>query len=539
MQISAQSAGCCETGSKIILKGVVRMEFGKRINLMLVLMLLFALVISGCGKGKTEEPAATDNAAVKESPAPTAEAVNEPELAPVELTYYYSGTPQKDVGLIEEAMNKILKAKINATIKLNTIDWGSFEQKMNVMSSAGDAYDLVFTAPWMNNYFLNTSKGAFLPLDELLDKYAPTLKATVPQAVWDATRINGKIYGAVNWQIVAMPYGIDVRKDLADKYKLDLNAVKKYEDLEPFFDQVLTNEKGVWPATGVVFTDQPLYYGMDQIGEAASPGWYKIDDASAKAFNQYASPEFKQAVEMAIRWKAEGYIRKDAPPADPTADFKAGKYGTMIGWPVKPGGEFEEKQKNTFDGYPKALSPALITTDRAIATMTAISSTSKNPERAMMFLELINSDKELYNLLCNGIEETHYVFVDKEKGVIGIPEGADPANRGYAPGTDWMFGNQFNGYYTSPDAAGNWEKTIELNKNAEVSPLLGFNFNPDPIKTELAQTGAIVKQYYQALMMGITDISKLDEFLKKLDEAGAEKIIVEKQKQIDEWLKTK
>ncbi|MCD9024872.1 ABC transporter substrate-binding protein [Cohnella silvisoli] len=517
----------------------------KPMFLLLSALLMMTMVTAACTKKEEAKPSASESSSPQKSAGASEQASEPSALEPVELTYYFPGTPQRDLALVEAEMNKILKEKINATIKLNLLDWGSFEQKMNVMSGAGDSFDLMFTAPWINNYYQNVAKGALLPLDDLLDQYAPKTKAAVPQSVWDSTKINGKIYGSINWQIVAMPYGVSIRKDLADKYKLDLSQMTKYEQLEPFFEQIVQNDKGVTPMSFQNnydnFTVQAPYFGMDTIGEDASPGWYYLNKPEVKVVNQYATPEFKQFIDLMYQWNQKGYIRKDASSiTDTTSDFKAGKYAANVGFPVKPGAEGELKTRYGFEFVTKAFSQPLITTGRAIATMTGISKTSKNPERAMMFIELINSDKDLYNLLCHGIEGKHYVFTNKDKGVIGLPEGVKPEEVGYTPGTDWMFGNQFNGFYASEADVGNWDKTIELNNQAVSSSLLGFNFNPDPVKTELTQTASVTKQYLSALTTGTVDPNKvLPTFLDKLKAAGADKIAAEKQKQIDEWISSK
>ena len=63
------------------------------------------------------------------------------------------------------------------------------------------------------------------------------------------------------------------------------------------------------------------------------------------------------------------------------------------------------------NGYISVDAPAGIahlTTGGITATMQAINRNSKNPERAMMLLELLNTDKDLYNLLNFGIKDKHY-----------------------------------------------------------------------------------------------------------------------------------
>ena len=48
--------------------------------------------------------------------------------------------------------------------------------------------------------------------------------------------------------------------------------------------------------------------------------------------------------------------------------------------------------------------------------MIGIGKNSKNPEKALKFIELINTNEELYNLICFGIEGKHY-YLDENKQV--------------------------------------------------------------------------------------------------------------------------
>lgn len=500
--------------------------------LLLSMVLAATLALAGCSERGTETNTPAAQESTQATAAPAEETTSEAKLEPVVLDYYYPTiTPQNDLELVEAEMNKILQEKINATIKLHAMDWVNFEPKMNVMNSAGDAYDLVFTAPWLNNYFLNVAKDAYLPLDDLLEQYAPNFKSIIPDKVWNAARVNGKIYGAINYQIVAMPYGVSVRRDLAEKYNLDLSTIHKFEDLEPFFEQVKQNEPKMLYAYTLDFASQTPVFGMDTIGENKSPGYYYLNDPEVKVFNQYESPEFIDFVKLLISWQEKGYVTPNA-----LNGLNPGEYSALFSKPMKPGWEAPDKVALQFDGVGSQFSKPLITTAAAISTMTAISRTSKNPERAMMYLELINTNKDLYNLLAHGIEGKHYVFVDKDNGVIGLPDGVTDDTVGYKPGVDWMFGNTFNGYYSSVEEVGNNEKTIEMNTNGDAAPLLGFSFDPEAIKTELAQTKAVVDEYYTPLLTGLLDVSKIDEFNKKLKDAGVDKIIQEKQKQVDAWL---
>lgn len=466
-------------------------------------------------------------------------------LEPVELTYIYTtfvdGGP-KDLPAVQDAMNEILKQKINATVKLQALDFAAFEDKMKLANASGEQYDIVFTAPWANNYYQNVSNGNFVGLDDLLTQYAPGLWASMPPTTWEAARVQGKIYGVINQQIFVKPWGPLIRKDLADKYKLDLASINKYEDLEPFLKAIKDGEPDVTPLysdsefNGSLFAQE--YFGFDPIISTAA---VRYDDSALKVLNTVETPEFKQSVELAHKWYSAGYFTSEPiPAADGAGAFKAGKYALIAVDVLKPGNELEKKARYGFDFVQKSLTKAILTTGGTVATMNAISRTSKNPERAMMFLELLNTDKQLYNLLCKGIESKHWVWVDQAKQVIGFPQGVTAETSTYNPNTDWMFGNQFNAYYVDPTQVGNWEATAKLNQEATPSAALGFSFVTDKIKTELAQLDAVGKEYGTPLSKGMVDpATALPEYIAKQKEAGIDTVIAEVQRQIDEWKQAK
>ena len=101
-----------------------------------------------------------------------------------------------------------------------------------------------------------------------------------------------------------------------------------------------------------------------------------------------------------------------------------------------------------------------------------------------------------------------------------------------------MLGNQFLSYIWNGDDPKLWEKMNAFNKSAVMSKALGFSFNAEPVKTEVAAVTNVQNQYKVGLETGTLDPEvKLPEFVKALKAAGIEKIIAEKQKQLDEWAK--
>lgn len=520
----------------------------KIVSLILVLILTASVVLAGCAKDNQKVDNQQGDASTAKNEASTDTKEKE---KPVELTWYFPNSPQQDLEFVNEALNEILLEKINATVKLNLVDWGSYEQKINVMMGAGEPFDLVFTATWSNSYFQNAGKGSFLPLNDLIDQYAPKTKASLPEMVWPGVTVKGNIYGVPNYQTMAPGYGVMLRKDFVDKYKFDWESANKFEDIEPYLEAVKNGEKGITPLeyakNNDYFKSGSIYYGMDIIGDTGIPGWVYLDDKDYKVVNQYDTTEFKNHINLMRDWYLKGYIRKDAATlTDVIPDRKAGKIAAFMGGVdldtndyIAVGLDFPGRfmAQSGVEGYDKKFGDCLLTTDKIASTITAISATSKHPEKAMELLELVNTDPEVYNLICYGVEGKHYNKVADNR-VETIADG------GYQIFSNWEFGNNLNAWFNEGDAEGAEvdNKGIQLwddnNRAAVPSPILGFVFDAEPVKTEIANCNTVIEELLYAMSSGSVDPEKYHpELLDKLQKAGADKIIEEKQRQLDQWRK--
>ncbi|QJD86847.1 ABC transporter substrate-binding protein [Cohnella herbarum] len=529
-------------------------------NKVLSVVSALAIVLAGCGtnhsnntaspsakqsEGSATQPEASSSQPAKETPQET--------LDPVELTYYFPGSPQKDLQTVEDALNKLVQPKINATVRLKLIDWGAYEEKMKVMMGSGDPYDLAWTAAGTNNYFQNVANGAYAPLDELIDQYAPDTKNGIPDMFWDAVRVKGKVYGVPVFQQSTAGYGYIIQKAVADKYNLDWKSVTKLSDLTPFLETVKKNEPNLIPweysQGGDPFLTAPPMFGLETLGDAKTPGDLYLNDGG-KVINQYETPEFKEYITMMRDWFSKGYMRKDAATLKETsADRKAGKNALQIGQididtlafeqaGMEASGRMSQFNKDNHS-YDLQFVKPLLTTDKAAATITAISANSPNKERAMMLLNLLNTDKEIYNTIVWGVEGKHYTKV-AENRIETNPDG------GYQTFAPWEFGNMKLSYLFEGDPKGGevdnkfTNMWVDLNENATPSNALGFVFDFTPVKTEKANVDAVIDELYFALASGSIDPDKyLPQFLDKLKRAGSDTIIAEKQKQLDTWIAEK
>ena len=375
-------------------------KFVKTTGMLVLLAMLLTVITTGCTN--KNQPSSSQTSQTSSSTQ---------ELKPVEIIWNTRCPQQNDLPAVMVEVNKYLTEKINATLKLNFIDTGSYDQQIKTKMAAGENMDIVFTSNWVNDYGTNVSKGAFLPLDDLLKTYVPKSYAAIPAALWDATKIGNKIYGFINYQIVARQMAFSVQKKMIDKYSLNMTSIKKLEDVTPMLDKLKSSESAekiiFEMSKDGIFSSLWLghYFGFDQIGADNSPGVLQVDDTSLTVVDQFEQPNFKTHIQLMREWYNKGYIKKDAATITNLVDPRL--TGNVLSFitDIKPGGDAEIKvAMGGNDMITQALDEPFVQTNSILATLNAISVASKNPERAMMLLELVNSDKYLNNLINFGID---------------------------------------------------------------------------------------------------------------------------------------
>ncbi len=509
-------------------------ELRNSMKLMLTLVLVIALAVTGCAKSEPETTeTATETKTETATEAATETKAEEPsgDLEPVELKWYFIGNGQQDdVDAVEAEVNAYIKDKINATVQLQCFDWGSYNDKLTTMIASGEEFDICFTSSWTNNYLQQAAKGAFMPLNDYFDT---TLKGTAD--VIGDTFLSGSQIDGVNYAIPANKekahqWGILFRVDLLEKYDLDVSGVKTVEDLEPLLAVIKENEPNVYPLEALDGESPWKIMDYDRIGDDKYPGVLWNDSADLKVFNEFEAPETMAFFETMHKYFNAGYIREDAASInDFSADFNAGKIFASTK-SLKPGKDVEMSNSSGYEWVQVAMTVPVISNRDTTGSMQAISATSPNPDRAAMFLELFNTDAYLNNLINYGIEGTHYTKVSDD-----VIEQTDAASA-YNPGTGWMFGNQFINYLLPNEDPEKWAKFEKFNSDSIGTQTLGFVFNAEPVKTEIAQCNNVWDQFVPALETGTVDPAEyVPMAIQAFKDAGVDKIIAEKQAQLDAW----
>lgn len=451
----------------------------------------------------------------------------------VTLDYWFpvSGMPPAEMDAVEEYINSITREKIGVQVNLKVIEVNSYENQMAIKINAADEFDICFTAEWCNSYIQNARKGAFMPLEDMLEEHAPNIYNSVPKDLWELATVNGHIYGIVNQQIQPRQGAVVVRKDMADGFGLDVDSIKTLEDLEPFLEYCQQHSEadqivGVFDMSGL-----SAYFGWDDFGRYDLPGVIQNTDEGLKVYNQYESQEFKDLMALGKRWYEKGYFGNDILTAQPDYKTICVKFLSTY----KPGVEEDEATAFGCEVVAIPLGTSMRYTSWDLSTLNAISATSEHPEEALKFLDLLYSDPELFNALVYGIEGRHYNKTGENRVEL-IP------NSGYVMSSGWEFGNQFNQWLMPSQPDDLWEQTKQINATANKSTAYGFVFDHADVRTEVANCRAVYEEYWMALLLGLFGEDSEEgyqEFLQKLDAAGADTIIAEKQAQLDQWKSTK
>lgn len=503
------------------------------------MLLAFSTVLAACGgnnnasTGSATNAPADNNAAA--DPSDTSEAVT--------LKMVLVGPRPADYDEVFGQVNTLLKEKINATVETEFLDWSDWTQKYPLMFAANEDFDLVYTANWA---FYNDQalKGGFLELTEdMLQNYAPQTWEAMPQAAWDQAKIGGKLFMVPNNNQEVTDKVVLYRHDLLEKYNLE--PINSPETYAAYLKAVAANEPGV-SAYGAKPADGWKWHELDQILLEQNNEWnlfdysmplaYRLDDPTGQVFNVYDTPEFTGLLEYYKDLSSNGAWSRNivSNKNDIWQDIKAGKTSSYSHTLGTAGANVAEMRRDKPE-YEVAI--ADLTPDKkkigALSTQNgmAVHSTSKNPERALMLIDLLQNDKEIHDLTMYGIEGKHYVPVGDDRFTAG------PSQTNYTNFSNWGWNSLLNRTDDSYPVEAD-EILEQWQEKVYNFPLESFVFDDTSVKNEVANVGNVMLRYAIPLEYGlIDDLEKGQaDLISQLKSAGIDKLQTELQSQVDAFL---
>lgn len=463
---------------------------------------------------------------------PLANAVNvHAQEDPTVVKWYQIGGAPENLDVLLEQVNAILAEKVNAVIDMEYIGWGEYNDKMTVMTNAGEKYDIAYAV----NYLENAQKGAYADLTDLMKEYAAESLEMIDEAYIRGNEVDGKLYAfPVNGNVFAKQYWA-FNPTFLEKYDFDYTSVQSMEDLEPLLKAVKEGDPEVAPLSAG--SGWRVGHDFDYVLSEGVPLGIDILGDQTKIVNPYevgdsVIPDLK----VMHDFYNKGYVPADAATSDQGYPLEADTwavrretvgprdYGSYLLQAVSG----KELQIQSYTEVP------LKSVAQARMANFVVAQNSDNKEAAIKVLNEINSNPEVLNILVYGPEGENWE--KNEDGTIKLLDAyAGPTHM-----SAWNTGNAEILYKDERITEEQIKESEEGLASAVESPLLGFNFVTDAVKTEIANVQTVTAQYLSSLHTGTVNPDEvLPEFNQALKDAGLEKIQEEMQRQFDEFLANK
>lgn len=449
---------------------------------------------------------------------------------------------------VEDAINEITEAEINTHVTLNMIEVGNYEQQVNLMISSGEQIDLMITLPSGTTGLSSMmSQKQLIDITDLLSEYAPNALAGVGDII-GGTQLDGATYAFPAYRSMASAIYINMRTDVLE----DLGLLEKAHNMTSFseFEEILqaVAESDKWSTLSPIVNNDAegsvlpysntLYYtdNFSDISDFDSLGstyvGVDVNDDSATVVNLYATDAYKNNYELVKKWYDNGWVYKDAATSsDMGAELVKSNVGFSYIAMTEKGSESSTDTNCGMEMTKIAIHDMPISTSTAAKFTWAVPTSSKAPEAAITFLEMMFTDSRVANLFAWGIEGTDYEL--NEDGVACYIEGNEsPAYHS----VDFLNASSFvvapwDG--SDPDLR---EQQAQYMEESPISPYLGFSCDTTSITNEITAMTNAVSEYGPQIGSGMADEDTFQAFLDKLDSGDFQNIVDLYQTELNEWL---
>jgi len=450
----------------------------------------------------------------------------------------WTGAPA-DTQLVQDAINAITVEKLGIAVDLQIADVGAYPQAVQLALAGGEQVDIFTTI--LLNYPSLIAQGYLVDLEEngLLSTCGAGIVEAVGQEFIDACRVSGTLYGLPNNRDMAQGRGCAA---IATEYLEGIGYDVPYDQeivkitLEELND-IYARLHEAYPHLEVY---RPVRLSMSQFSNVDMLGGSEFGvltdyGSSLDVVNLFETDFYRAYCERMYEYNQKGYISLDA-ATDTTTVTELVKAGTLMSYTTggKPG---IKQQETNMCGRPMTIFQTLddYISSAAVASFPwTIPINTVDASKAMVLLNEFYTNPELANLLCWGIEGVHYQVL--ESGLIDFAPGVDPSNSGYNHSVGWQLPNQYITHVWNGNAPDLWEQIAVFNKDAQKSKASGFSYDSTNTVTELTAVQNAYDEYRYSLEYGYVDpATGIPEMNSKLMSAGLQRIIDDKQAQLNEW----
>ena len=443
----------------------------------------------------------------------------------VTLTYYTIGEADRDLKLVNEALNDLLLKRYGFRVDYRKIGWNEYVSRLSAMVNTNQSFDVAFT--FTDNYQDIAEQGKWLDLTPYLETTGREMYRTIDSRFWKGVTVGGAVYGVPTNKELGTPMQFLFDKRMVEKYSIDISQYTTLESLEPLLQMISEREPEYIPffldATWYNFM---LYLGYEYASHEKIPLVIRSGDPTCRVLNPYELPDVLQALRLMHRYYSLGYINQDACIRTELSRFE----GEKVFLRLSSGGPDTDASYTATFGYPivvQQISEGVATTGSTRGGIMAVNAQTEHPEECVKFLNAVNTDPEVRNLLNFGIQDVHYTLTDDGQ-VRGISEGYT--------GVAYTQGNWFILYTREDEKPDRWESFREFNDATCASELLGFVPDYSDRMLQVDKISRIYEQYYFALFTGtVSPDDNIERMNEELAKAGLYELQMTLQEQIDDW----
>ena len=547
----------------------------RTICLLLAMIMVLSIVLAGCSK-TAETPAAdetpattepvetTDNTETPEAPEETAEPALEQKTIQLMIT---GAGKQANSDKVWAAFNEQLQQYVpNTTVEFIDVPFEEYSEKFSQVLASGEGVDLAWTG-WLINKPQNIADGNLRPLDDLLAEYGQGIVDILGENVVEIHRnaADGKLYYLPSWQglcgerrgwlvvteiaELAGDTWIEDTEAALNKWRNNYSGI---EDFQAVLDQATkylaaakeAGKLGAGINTGRAF-GWSMYNGMysflgvggAEIGITYCDGTFTVKDG-------VAGEHYKLYAKTMADWYKEGYIRSDIMSVD-TSTLTTPKNGEI-----------------TDTTYVFSCDPYLTEADQEAAiadagmdmtylpieenaylilggdTSYAIPYCADEPERAMMVLNAIYSQPDLYNTLIYGIEGEDYTK-NADGTITTSYVGASPTADDSYGIQRWIIGSCKNALINNGTDPNYYADLEALEATAQVNPFLNFTFDRTNVEGICASILNVYYEYGPQIDNGVAGDNweeLYNNYMAARKDAGIEELVTEFQNQLNAYI---
>lgn len=547
----------------------------RTICLLLAMIMVLSIVLAGCSKTAetpaadetpaTTEPAeTTDNTETPEAPEETAEPALEQKTIQLMIT---GAGKQANSDKVWAAFNEQLQQYVpNTTVEFIDVSFDEYSEKFSQVLASGEGVDLAWTG-WLINKPQNIADGNLMPLDDLLAEYGQGIVDVLGENVVEIHRnaADGKLYYLPSWQglcgerrgwlvvteiaELAGDTWIEDTEAALNKWRNNYSGI---EDFQAVLDQATkylaaakeAGKLGAGINTGRAF-GWSMYNGMysflgvggAEIGITYCDGTFTVKDG-------VAGEHYKLYAQTMADWYKEGYIRSDIMSVD-TSTLTTPKNGEI-----------------TDTTYVFSCDPYLTEADQEAAiadagmdmtylpieenaylilggdTSYAIPYCADEPERAMMVLNAIYSQPDLYNTLIYGIEGEDYTK-NADGTITTSYVGASPTADDSYGIQRWIIGSCKNALINNGTDPNYYADLEALEETARVNPFLNFTFDRTNVEGICASILNVYYEYGPQIDNGVAGDNweeLYNNYMAARKDAGIEELVTEFQNQLNAYI---